>query len=168
MTFRTVTKRATILSLFLGILLASSVAFAWWTASGSGSGYVSADSVTPIDTLSVAAIAATANDLYPGGTSDLQIEIRNRNNFPVKVTAINANGNPVTVPTDAVCDAANSVSLSNIDLSGLPGGGLTVAANSTSGVQSFANTVSMNGPAAVDACQGETFAVPVTLVAASA
>ena len=34
MTFRTVTKRATFLSLFLGILLASSVAFAWWTASG--------------------------------------------------------------------------------------------------------------------------------------
>jgi hypothetical protein len=50
----------------------------------------------------------------------------------------------------------------------MPGGGLTVAANSTSGVQSFANKVSMNGPAAVDACQGETFVVPVTLVATSA
>ncbi len=168
MTFRTVTKRATFLSLFLGILLASSVAFAWWTASGSGNGYASAGSVTPIDTLSVNAIAATANDLYPGGTAALKIEIRNQNPFPVKVTAINANGNPVTVPTDAVCDTANSVSLTNIDLSGLPGGGLTVAANSTSGVQSYANKVSMNGPAAVDACQGETFAVPVTLVATSA
>ena len=66
MTFRTVTKRATFLSLFLGILLASSVAFAWWTASGSGNGYASAGSVTPIDTLSVNAIAATANDLLPG------------------------------------------------------------------------------------------------------
>jgi hypothetical protein len=168
MTFRTVTKRATFLSLFLGILLASSVAFAWWTASGSGSGYASAGSVTTIDTLSVNAIAATANDLYPGGTTALKIEIRNQNPFPVKVTAINANGSVVTAPTDAVCDAANSVSLSNIDLTGLPGGGLTVAANSTSGVQSFANKVSMNGPAAVDACQGETFVVPVTLVATSA
>jgi hypothetical protein len=74
----------------------------------------------------------------------------------------------LTVSADAVCDAANSVSLSNVDLSGLPGGGLTVAANSTSGVQSYANAVSMNGPAAVDACQGETFAIPVTLVATSA
>ena len=49
MTFRTVTKRATFLSLFLGILLASSVAFAWWTASGAGNGYTKAETASDAD-----------------------------------------------------------------------------------------------------------------------
>jgi len=162
MTFRKATKRATILSLFLGILLAGSVAFAWWTASGSGTGYASADSVTPVDTLSVNAIAATANDLYPGGTADLQIEIRNQNNFPVKVTAINGNGSPTS--GNAACDLPNSVSFTDIDLSGSP---LTIAPGTTSGVVAYANAVAMDGPTAVDACQGLTFSIPVSLVAAS-
>ena len=163
MTFRTMTKRATILSLFLGILLAGSVAFAWWTASGTGTGYASADSVTAVDTLSVNAIAATANDLYPGGTADLQIEIRNQNNFPVDVTAINGNGAPLS--GNAVCDAAASVSFTDIDLSATP---LTIPANTTSGVVAYTAAVAMDGPSAVDACQGQTFAVPVSIVAASA
>ena len=163
MTFRTVTKRATILSLFLGILLAGSVAFAWWTASGTGTGYASADSVTPVDTLSVAAIAATADDLYPGGTAALQIEIRNQNPFPVKVTAINGNGSPAS--GNATCDLAGSVSFTDVDLSGSP---LTIAANSTSGVVAYTNAVAMDGPSAVDACQGQLFSIPVSIVAASA
>jgi len=163
MTFRRATKRATILSLFLGILLASSVAFAWWTASGSGTGYASAGSVTPVDTLSVNAIAATANDLYPGGSTALKIEIRNQNPFPVKVTAINATGGGVSGV--ALCDAANSVTMANIDLSATP---VTIAANSTSGVLSYPGKVSMDGPSAVDSCQSQTFAIPVSIVAASA
>jgi hypothetical protein len=161
MTFRTLTKRATVLSLFLGILLVGSVAFAWWTASGTGSGYAKAETAQPLTTVNVA--ASTSPDLHPGGTGALKIEISNPNNYAVTVTAINATTAPVTVPTDAVCDAANSVSM----VANLTGLSVNVPAGGTTGVLTYANAVQMDGPSAVDACQGETFRVPVSLVGTS-
>jgi hypothetical protein len=162
MTFRTVTKRATILSLFLGILLAGSVAFAWWTAGGGGNGYAKAESPLALTTVNVS--ASTSGDLHPGGTGALKIQISNPNSYAVTVTDINANGAAVTVPTDAVCDAADSVSL----VSNLTGLSVNVPAGGSTVVLTYANAVQMDGPTAVDACQGEVFAIPVSLVGTSA
>jgi hypothetical protein len=80
MTFRRFTKRATILSLFLGILLAGSVAFAWWTATGSGTGYAEAETSGGALTT---VVSTTSPDLHPGGTGDLTITVHNPNSYAV-------------------------------------------------------------------------------------
>jgi hypothetical protein len=160
MTFRRFTKRATLMSLFLGILLVGSVAFAWWTASGTGQGYAKAETLVAIDTLDVSGIVTA--DLHPGGTGDVLIRIRNQNTFPVDVTNIAATSAPYTTPTDAACDASGSVTWV-ADQAGT----WTVPAAGTLDV-TLANNVAMDGPSAVDACQGEVFAIDVALTATSA
>ena len=156
MTFRTFSKRAIITSLFLGILLAGSVAFAWWTAGGSGTGYAKAASASPLTTVDVS--ASTAADLYPGGTGTLKIQIHNPNTYAVTVTDIAATGNGTS--GNPACDAANTVSM----VAPLTGLSISVPAGGNSTVQTYSNAVGMNyGAAADNSCQGKTFSIPVTL-----
>ncbi len=156
MKFRTFSKRATITSLFLGILLAGSIAFAWWTAGGSGSGYAQAATAAPLTTVDVS--ATTVADLYPGGTGTLKVQIHNPNTYAVTVTDIAATG-PAT-SNDANCDAANTVTL----VAPLTGLSIAVPAGGDSTVQTFANAVQMDlGGTADNSCQGKTFDLPVTL-----
>lgn len=167
MTFRTVTKRATFLSLFLGILLASSVAFAWWTASGAGSGYTKAETASALTTVDVS--TSTTAQLHPGGTSDVILRISNANSYAVTVTNIN-NGVGGIVSGNATCDnvagpyTGNGVSFTNQSGSwvvpakvGAVNGTLDVT---LTGAASMANTATTSN----DSCQGQTFTIPVSLV----
>jgi hypothetical protein len=156
MTFRKFSKRATVTSLFLGVLLAGSVAFAAWTTNGSGNGYAQAQSAIAVSTN---VTSATTADLYPGATNQpLYISIHNSNPFAVTVTAVSGNG--TITSGNATCDTSNGVSFTN--KSGLsmvvPAGGNLVT--------TVANSVSMSN-ASVDACQGQTFTIPVSLTASS-
>lgn len=166
MTFRTVTKRATILSLFLGILLAGSVAFAWWTASGSGTGYTKAESAALLSTNDVS--ASTSAQLHPGGSSDVILQISNPNNYAVTVTNINGSG--AILSGNASCDTVslpytgNGVSFTNASGSwvvpakvGAVNGTLDVTLTNAA---SMANTATTSN----DSCQGKTFSIPVSLV----
>ena len=166
MTFRTVTKRATILSLFLGILLASSVAFAWWTASGSGSGYTKAETAAALTTNDVS--GTTTAQLHPGGSSDVVLQISNPNSYAVTVTNINGSG--AILSGNATCDTAvgaytgNGVSFANQSGSwvvpakvGAVNGTLDVTLTNAA---SMANTATTSN----DSCQGKTFSIPVSLV----
>jgi len=156
MTFRTFSKRAIITSLFLGILLAGSVAFAWWTAGGSGNGYAKAATASPLTTVDVS--ASTTADLYPGGTGTLKIQIHNPNTYAVTVTGISATG-PAT-SNDVNCDAANTVTM----VAPLTGLSIAVPAGGNSTVQTYANAVQMNmGASADNSCMGKVFALPVSL-----
>jgi hypothetical protein len=156
MTFRKFSKRAIITSLFLGILLAGSVAFAWWTAGGSGTGYAKAATASPLTT--VDASASTVADLYPGGTGTLKVQIHNPNTYAVTVTDISATGSATS--NDVNCDAANSVTL----VTPLTGLSISVPAGGNSTVQTFANAVQMTrGTTADNSCQGKTFELPVSL-----
>ncbi len=156
MTFRSFSKRATITSLFLGILLVGSVAFAYWTAGGSGNGYAKAATPQLLSTVDVS--ASTTADLYPGGTGTLKIQIHNPNSYAVTVTDIAATG--VGTSGNVACDAANTVSLV-APLSGLT---IAVPANGDSVVQTFGSAVQMSyGATADNSCQGKTFSIPVSL-----
>jgi hypothetical protein len=156
MTFRSFSKRATITSLFLGILLAGSIAFAYWTASGSGSGYAKAATPQLLSTVDVN--ASTTADLYPGGTGTLKIQIHNPNGYAVTVTDITGTG-PGTSGNGA-CDAANTVTLT----APITGQTIAVPANGDSAVLTYANGVSMTYGATPDnSCQGKTFTIPVSL-----
>jgi hypothetical protein len=165
MTFRRFTKRATILSLFLGILLAGSVAFAWWTATGSGNGSASAVSPTSI---TVSATTSTA-DLYPGKTNgSLYVSFVNPNPYPVSLSTITQNSVTVDAGHSAACP--NTV----VSLDGaypqLPIA-LTASDGAAGGTDEFAgpltNAVSMAGAATPDGCQGATFTINLTVSGSS-
>jgi hypothetical protein len=163
MTYRTFSKRATIASLFIGVLLAGSIAFAWWSATGTGNGYAKATTPAALTTVDVSTSASA--QLYPGGTGDLIVKIHNPNPYAITVTSIAATGaTPRAVSGNATCDAADSVYL----IATLSGLSINVPAGGDSSLQTFTNAVKMDGPSAVDACQGKTFAVPVTLTGTSA
>ncbi|MFL5791004.1 MAG: hypothetical protein ACJ76A_05815 [Actinomycetota bacterium] len=156
MTFRTLSKRAIITSLFLGILLAGSVAFAWWTAGGTGNGYAKAATASPLTTVDVS--ASTTNDLYPGGDGTLTIQIHNPNTYAVTVNSITATG-PGTSGV-AACTAANTVTMPTA----ITGQSIPVPAGGDSLVLTYPGAVHMSlGGSADNSCQGLVFSIPVTL-----
>jgi len=167
MTFRKATKRATILSLFLGILLASSVAFAWWTASGTGNGY--AKSETGPAAVYTNVVAPTAQ-LHPGGSADVELTIRNPNAYAVTVTDIADSVATTITSGNATCDNPDALATPAYLGNGVSwvsdrSGTWTVPAASggTDGTLSvtLTNAVSMSNTAdtANNACQAKTFTV---------
>ncbi|WP_347108902.1 hypothetical protein AAHB33_19000 [Paenarthrobacter sp. S56] len=131
-------------------------AYAYWTATGLGSGSavngtmqtVTVDALVPGDTLQ--------NSLVPGGTADVILRASNPNPHAVTVYAISGNG-------AATADAAHSgctttgVTFTPPTLTQA----LTIQANS-SVLLTLQNAASM-GTSSLSACQGAQFTIPVTL-----
>lgn len=149
-------RRSAILALALGLLFAAGIAFAAWTATGTGSGYAKATTAQPLTTVDVSAsVAAT---LYPGATGDVELRISNPNPYPVVVSDVTGNG--AITASDPACNVA-SVSFS--DQTGLS---LNVPA-SNAATFTLSGAVQMSS-AANDNCQGATFTIPVALTGSSA
>lgn len=151
---RKVTKKLTVGTLFLGVALAGSVAFAAWTATGSGNGYAQATSAQALTTVN----ATTSATLYPGATGDVFVKITNPNPYQVTVTAINGNG-AITSDKGAACDASTGVAYTNQTGSWVVAGGATTQFT-LSGAVAMSN-------ASDTTCQGAIFTIPVTLSGAS-
>ncbi len=134
-------------------LFAVSVAFASWLASGTVNGYAKAQTAQNLTTT----VATPTATLYPGATGDVSIVIVNPNPYDVIVTDVVGSGAIVTTPTDAACDASTGVTFT--DQHALT---LAVPANSAGTAFTLTGSVAMSN-ASVNACQGETFAIPVTL-----
>ena len=150
-------KKLTIGTLFAGAMLAGSIAFAAWTATGAGSGYAKASSAQALTTVDVS--ASTTATLYPGATGDVLLRIANPNPYPVTVTDVAGSG-VIDSDTTAACDASTGVSFT--DQTGLT---LNVPA-------SGAATFTLSGSVAMansshTSCQGAVFTIPVTLSGAS-
>jgi len=127
------------------------VAFAAWTATGTGSGQVNA---VTAQSVTVNASTGTA-DLYPGATDgDVYFTLTNSNPYAVTFTSMTAGTVTSSDPTN--CPSSN-VTVGNA--SGLT---LNVSANSTSGQLSIADVASMSA-SAPNGCQGITFSVSITL-----
>ena len=150
-------KKLSLASVLIGAMLAASVAFAAWTATGSGDGYAKATTAQPLATLDVS--ASTPATLYPGATGNVKIKIDNPNPYPVRVTSVAGNG-AITSDKGAACDASTGVTYT--DQSSLT---LDVGA-STSATFTLAGSVSMSN-ASDDSCQDAVFTIPVTLSGAS-
>lgn len=140
------------------VLVGVGVGIAAWSTSGSGTAYSKAATASAI-TLGDASAATTA-DLYPGSTGALKLKVTNPNVFPVQITAVTGSG-AITSSAGATCDAGSGVTLTN-----QTGLSLAVGAGATE-TFSLAGAVSMS-TSVVNACQGATFSIPVTVTAASA
>lgn len=149
----------------LAAMVATALVFAAWTTNGSGQGYAKAGSSSSLSTVDVSASAAAT--LYPGTSGDVLIKISNPNPYPVRVTEVSLNG----ANSDIVADASHSgctttgVSFSNqtelsIDVPAKSGG-----TNGTAQV-TLTNAAAMSN-ASLDACQGATFTIPVSISGSS-
>jgi len=150
-------RKGTVVAVLAGMVFAAGIAFAAWTATGTGSGYAKATTAQPLTTVDVS--ATTAATLYPGADGDVELEIVNPNDYPVRVTGVDGNG---AITVDGAHAACNVGSLTFTDQSGLT---LDVGAG-TSAPFTLAGAVNMGG-GANDSCQGATFTIPVSLTGAS-
>ena len=132
--------------------------YAAWTTNGTGSGYAKAGTAQALTTVDVS--ASTGATLYPGGPAgDVKIEISNPNSFPVKVTGVSGNG---SITADAGHAGCTTTGVTFTDQTGL---NISVAANS-SATATLTGAASMSN-ASLNACQGATFTIPVTISGAS-
>lgn len=153
---RRLTRRGTLLATLLGLLTAAGIAFAAWTATGTGSGYAKATTAQARTTVDVS--ASTAATLAPGATGDVLLRIDNPNPYPVVVTDVTGNGS--ITASNGSCNVASVTLTDQTCLS------LNVPAGS-------AATFTLSGAVQMSAganhnCQGATFTIPVALSGTSA
>jgi hypothetical protein len=135
----------------LALVLCSSLAFALWTAHGSGSGTAKARTA---QTITVAGATGTA-DLYPGFTGgNVYFTMTNTNPYPVTFTSM--------TPGSIVSGDPTNCPASNVSVTSATGLSLSVPANSTSATSSVNGVVSM-ASTAPDGCQGVSFTINLTL-----
>jgi hypothetical protein len=135
----------------VGILVLGGIAYALWSADGSGSGNAKARTAITVD---VNAATGTA-DLYPGATDgDIHFTLDNDN--PYAITFDSFTAGTITSSNEADCPAA----LVTVDDSGAISVG--VGANATGTAGTIADVVTLDSTAGDD-CQGVTFTIALTL-----
>lgn len=134
-------------------LAGAGTAYAYWTAAGTGSATAGAGTLT----ISAAALAGETaqGTLYPGGTADAIVKVNNPNGYAVQVVAVAASGPAQAgnncAPTGITFTAPTDFSAAQFTLP-----------PSRSTVLDLTGAVSMDTTSA-NACQGQTFSLPVTV-----
>ena len=138
-----------------GAAFVTNVAFAAWTSSGTGSGSAQATSAVALTTTA----ATTTAQLFPGGSGDLKITVKNDNGYPVRVTDVTGSAT-ITSDKGSACDASTGVTFTDQHSQALDVPANTSATFTLSGVMHMSN-------ASDNSCQGAVFTIPVSLVGAS-
>jgi hypothetical protein len=145
----------------LGVVLAgAAVAYASFSATGTGSGHATA--VTAQSIPITAASCPGNGDLYPGGPAGaICFTLKNPNPYTVTFTSVTyLPSNTPIVAGSASCAAANvSIATGAPTTLATP---LTVAPGQTTGTLSIPGVIQM-ASTADDGCQGASFDVPITL-----
>lgn len=152
-------RSAIVVSVVVALLLSAGVAYALWSAQGTGSGRARATTavnavVNPVN------CAATPGciDLYPGfANGDVYFTITNSNPYPITFTDMTASTVTVDAGHSAACPASSITVASPVT-----GLSLVAAANATTAQLSIADVVTMI-PAAPNGCQGASFDIQLTL-----
>ena len=140
------------------VMAAVGLVYAAWTTNGTGNAYAKAGTAAAISTVDVS--ASTTATLYPGVSGDVLIKLDNPNPYPVTVTAISGNG---TITADSGHSGCTTTGVTFTNQTSLS---LTIPASSggTDGVlQSTLSGAASMSNASLNACQGATFTIPVTL-----
>lgn len=133
------------------------MAFAAWITSGSGSATAKAGSAV---TLTTSASATSTATLYPGGAAgDAFIKVNNPNSFPVTVNTVTGSG---AITADAGHAACTTTGVTFTNATGLS---IAVGAGASTDT-TLTGKVSMDNTS-LNACQGATFTIPVTIAGVS-
>lgn len=159
--FRRLGKKLSVASILTVCLLAAGIAYAAWTASGSGSGYAKAGTAQALTTLDASGSVTTT--LVPGGSGQFAIKVSNPNAYAVSVTGVTVGGPVVASGGIGTCTTTGVTISQSAVTAPLP---FAVPANGTY-TDVVANGASMDNTSD-NGCQGATFTVPVTLTGASA
>jgi hypothetical protein len=136
-----------------GSALATTFAFAAWNSDGKGAATVAGKTAGKLQVTNV----AIDNALYPGGSSDLSVKVKNPNPYAVTLTNINNDSAAAISATPSTCAASNVWFANqpvNVVLNSLEEKTITVP-----GVGMILN--------ADNACQGAVFTIPVEVIGAS-
>ena len=154
-------KRTAVLTILACLGLVGLV-YAAWTTNGTGSGYAKAGTAQSISTVDVS--ASTSATLYPGVSGDVLIKLDNPNPYAVTVTAATGSG---SITADAGHSGCTTTGVTFTNQTGLSlvipaksGGVDGVLQTTLTGATSMSN-------ASLNACQGATFTIPVTLTGSS-
>lgn len=131
-------------------------AYAFWGATGSGSGAATAGHVTALS-----ATATVSDLLYPGGpAADVQVTFTNPNSFDVKVTSLSQDGAVTGSGGKGTCTTTGVSFASQANLSNVV---VPAQSGETAGqlIKTFTGAVSMDNTAS-DGCQNASFTVPLT------
>jgi len=152
-------KRTLVVGVAVVATAGAGVAYAAWTASGTGSGYAKAGSAQAVTTAD--ASGSVTSLLYPGGTADVLVEIKNPNPFPVSVTAVSAG-------TGSIVASASGCTTTGVSFTapGTLATAVTVPANGGDKVITLTGAAKMDNTS-LDACQGASFTIPVSVTASS-
>ena len=139
------------------VMTAGGFVYAAWTTNGSGSGYAKAGSSQALTTVDVS--ASTAATLYPGVSGDVKLQISNPNPYAVRVTGVSGNG---TITPDAGHSGCTTTGVSFTNQSSL-----TIDVPASSSTTTTLTGAAAMSNASLNACQGATFTIPVTLTGTS-
>ena len=154
---RRVSRKLAVLTVAAALGVVSLV-YAAWTTNGGGSAYSKAGTAQALTTVDVS--ASTSATLYPGGPAgDVLIRVSNPNPYPVTVTGVSGNG---AITADAGHSGCTTTGVSFTNQTGLS---IAVAASGQA-TATLSGAASMSN-ASLDACQGATFTIPVTISGAS-
>jgi hypothetical protein len=142
------------------VALVAGVAFAAWTAGGSGHGTAQAKTAVALATV---AVPASAPSLYPGADASVTVRITNDNDFAVRVTDV-VYGSPAATTTSGALGACATGADAGLMFTDQTGLALDVDAHASATFE--VDGVHMGADAA-NGCQGATFTIPVTLTGAS-
>jgi hypothetical protein len=158
---RRVNRKIAVLTIVATLSLVAFV-YAAWTTNGSGNGYAKAGTAQPLTTVDVS--ASTTATLYPGVSGDVLLKIDNSNPYAVTVTAVSGNGAITPDGGHAGC-TTTGVTFTNQSSLNIVVPAKAGAVDGT--VQTTLTGAATMSNASVNACQGATFTIPVTLTGSS-
>jgi hypothetical protein len=129
-------------------------AFAYFQATGHGSGAATDGSLQAV-TVQAVASGSPSSTLVPGGTADLIVQVQNPNTVTVRITSIAQNGSATPVGGIGCTSSNDGVSVPSET-------GLSISLAPGTQVVHFAGAASMSLSSA-SGCQGASFDIPVTL-----
>jgi hypothetical protein len=133
------------------LLSCAGAAVAYWAGAGAGTGAAGVGTLRPVILVGLAG-ESPSSTLVPGGpAADVVVKIDNQNAFDVTLVAVTSNG-PVTAGNGCAPTGVTLATPTNLPLTLPPGISVTHLAGAAA-----------MGPTSASACQGATFAIPVTL-----
>ena len=130
-------------------------AFAYWTSSGAGSGTAGANSLQTVTVAAFVGGDSPASSLLPAGPAgEVILRLSNPNAFAVTLVSVVGNG---TITADSGHSGCSTTGVSFTNQTGL-----SVSVPAGSSLVRLPAAASMS-TASLNACQGATFHIPVTI-----